>query len=156
MTRINRLKQRYSNCLATSCKDHGCSLSLDKVDARHVLISCNKYAREKGHSGKICDFILIEYKATDKAKLGVMEFKGGDIELPDIEEIREQLQNGANVAHKICGRLKVCNFIPFLIKKKTLNSMAARQLKNPKYKVIFRSFSEYITVLKHKSCLEFK
>lgn len=155
MSLVDRLRTDYCDCLSKRCSDEGCRVKLDLIERNHVLISGKHYQECGGFGAELCDFILFDCNSASRVRLATVELKGGDLDEDEVKKGHRQLQNGALVADEMAGGEAVAVFVPFLVKSKGINSMASRLLLRDRFKVTFRTFAEFIRVVRSNSSLRF-
>lgn len=145
-------KEIPSECIVKGCKRNGCSVSLQGMSPRRLIINMDCQQLGISNRQENCDYIVVgAFSETDW--IVPLELKRGNVEA---DKVRGQLQEGARFAErKILISDQRVQFRPAVVFKGKIHRSQTQKLKTKKYNVKFQDeYFEIKTVRSGKKLVE--
>ena len=128
---LNRIRSLVgAENLSSSCKRDGCRVFMKDVPSQRVLVDADLAFPAHAMGGKRCDYVLFFIDADEDTLVTVpMELKGGGV---DASETSEQLQRGAEFAHRFVPQTFRSRCHPVLFHSGSIHPKQRRTLNRAK------------------------
>ena len=149
---VDKIRQKYKNCMANNCNKEGCELSLKNVSAPFVLIdmdNSNTLALIQ-QDAKRCDYLFIGRKKNKEIIwISPLELTKSNARA---SKIVSQLRAGACTAEKLLSVEdqggKKFRFCPIAAYGGGLHIIERNNLRNKQNKIKFNQQSEFVRLIK--------
>lgn len=106
----NSVRAQCPSAVVPRCKRADCELDLAALPTSRTVVDADVYARDCGHHGTICDFLV--FWSGPGLGAAAIEMKA---RAWDAGTVQRQLQAGAQLIDKLAGQARIERFQPVLV-----------------------------------------
>lgn len=137
-------EQIHRDCRASRCSKDGCSVSLQGVASRRVVVDLDCTKLDFASRRKRCDYLVVG-EDEDDAWVVAMELKSGRFKATDAAR---QLQGGADLIDSRLPWKSAFRFVPVLAHGRTVPREEQKALRRPSNRVDLRGQVKQIELIR--------